>query len=386
MQTRNKYSRAAALAAAALSMTVCACGSATGPMALTDSGDSADLVQTSGSTEAVTVDEEIGAAVSTEQSVDEAGITDSGNTEQDFASSGRHRRILPQETQEEAEEDAAGLADSSEQEITYPSSPEEVVPAGNVTGSSVMFIEQKKTQDSVLTKKKDSSYPDSEQDVDSVLSGLMDYWKDYDLKAVDYLVRMDKYRYLSGMLDGTEDYFYYGEENTSGEPDGTGVAVYAGNQYYYGNFVNGVREGTGFWYQIFMKDGKYSRANRGIYGHSYNGEWKNDLPDGKGQEHLDIDSTYLDGRIVTNVIGNFADGYYHGDEVVVTVDENEGQINWRGEAVYGTWKPYNVEDTSSASGDQIAVLQNTDNDGNYFWMERKENHGQGITGLLPSGN
>lgn len=246
-----------------------------------------------------------------------------------------------------------------------------------------MFVPVSSVRDPVISEKKDDSWPDSKEDTAQVLKGLADYWAAGDLDAVDYLVRMDKFRYLSGTLEGTSDYYYYGEENAEGNPDGTGVAVYAGNQYYYGSFVNGVREGNGFWYQIYVKDGPFCRANNGVYGHSYNGEWKNGLPEGQGQEHLDINQSYLKGRLIANMVGTFASGYYNGDFKGNSFSSGEDEIGWTGTCRYGTWVPFDNSIHPGQNGEkEVRVLQNTENAENYFYMLQDENHGQGIYGLV----
>lgn len=286
------------------------------------------------------------------------------------------RRVLPHE-----EKTSESTAKSNEN--PYPELHEVKAPA-EITGNSVMFVEKQKTAEKKI-KAADDSFPDSEEDVQQILGNLADYWSKSDMQAVDYLLRMDKYRYLSQMLAGTDDYFYYGASDSDGKPDGTGLCVYAGNQYYYGHFKNGSREGTGFWYQIFEKDGAYSKANEGIYSHTYNGDWADDLPNGKGQEHLDIDVQYLDREIITNVIGTFANGYYSGDETLTSLDPQSGQKNWVGTAVNGTWKPFaEPSDVPGSTKKQIPVLRNVDNPENWFWMYTDENMGQGISAFVPA--
>ena len=286
------------------------------------------------------------------------------------------RRVLPHE-----EKTSESTAKSNEN--PYPELHEVKAPA-EITGNSVMFVEKQKTAEKKI-KASDDSFPDSEEDVQQILGNLADYWSKSDMQAVDYLLRMDKYRYLSQMLAGTDDYFYYGASDSDGKPDGTGLCVYAGNQYYYGHFKNGSREGTGFWYRIFEKDGAYSKANEGIYSHTYNGDWADDLPNGKGQEHLDIDVQYLDREIITNVIGTFANGYYSGDETLTSLDPQSGQKNWVGTAVNGTWKPFaEPSDVPGSTKKQIPVLRNVDNPENWFWMYTDENMGQGISAFVPA--
>lgn len=253
----------------------------------------------------------------------------------------------------------------------------------SINGPSVMFIENKKTTEPRL-RWKDDSFPDSEEDVQQILADLMRYWDSYNMDAVDYLVRMEKYRYLSQLLAGTNEYFYCGETNEKGDPHGKGIAVYAGNQYYFGHFKDGLRSGDGTWYQVFERGGDYCKANYGIYLHSYAGQWENDLPNGSGQEHISLDQEYLTKRICTNVIGTFKDGYYDGEEIVTSLDENNNFINWKGTAIKGAWAPVSATMIRNAEGQtEFAALQSYDNPNDYFWMLQKENSGQGITGLVP---
>ena len=255
-------------------------------------------------------------------------------------------------------------------------------------GASVMFIEKKRVGEKKITAS-DSSFPTSEQDVQTILGNLASFWEAYNMEAVDYLIRMDKYRYLSQLLEGTNEYFYFGETGKDGEPNGRGLACYANNQYYYGDFKDGLRSGNGYWYQIFVRGGAYCRENNGIYSHTYHGEWAEDYPNGNGQEHLDIDPQYLQERIATNVIGSFKNGYYHGDEIVTTLTPGDTNLlNWRGTAVEGEWIAAGGNYGMLPDGTilNIAALETAEDvnevPDRYFWMLAKENIGQGITGLI----
>ena len=291
----------------------------------------------------------------------------------------RKRRILPHE--EKKPETEAVKPDTT----VYPAAAEEIKKPEKITGSSVMFVVKNKKAKDPEVKKKDDSYPDSQEDVDAILADLMVYWEKDEFDAVDYLLRMDKFRYLSQQLKGTNDYFYFGDEDpATGLPNGKGIAVYANDQYYYGSFKDGLRSGHGTWYRIFVRDGVYCKANNGIYGHSYRGEWANDLPNGDGQEHLDIDASYADGRIITNVIGGFVNGYYHGDMIATSVHPDSGKNDWTGTAIYGTWVPIDrIVNTGKSGKKEVPVLRNAENPDNYVWMIQSENMGQGITGLIP---
>lgn len=316
--------------------------------------------------------------------------TESDSSAGDSDAQPRKRRILPEEPAASGSDSSQVTADQSATssaaeapDVVYPSSVNEIVPSGKITGGSVMFVPNQPDKDPVVSIKKDSSYPDSRDDTDQILKGLSDYWAAGEMDSVDYLVRMDKFRYLSGTLEGSSDYYYYGDENESGEPEGTGVAVYAGNQYYYGSFHNGLREGNGFWYQIYVKNGPFEKANNGVYGHSYNGEWKNDLPDGQGQEHFDIDRSLLKETVIANMVGTFAGGYYNGDFKLNSFDADETETNWIGTCRYGTWVPFGDSTVKGTDGSvQVRVLQNTANTDNYYYMKQNEDHGQGIYNIV----
>lgn len=356
--------------------------------------DSTDSAASEGSSSADNTD--LGNTSTFEE--EEAAFPEEESTTDETASAeavGSIRTLPSEEELSEASESSSSGTGSSDQSMessgtseplaVYPASVGEIVPAGTITGPSVMFVPNKEVKDITITVRRDDSFPDSQEDVDQILKGLSDYWAAYDLDAVDYLVRMDKFRYLSGTLEGTNDYYYYGETDAEGRPDGTGIAAYADNQYYYGSFSSGQRSGKGYWYQIYVKNGRFYKNNYGIYGHSYNGEWKDNLPDGQGQEHFDADIAELtDGRLVTNMIGTFAGGYYNGDFTVVSVSPGEGEINWEGTCCFGTWVPFSDSIHIGIHGqDEVRVLRNLADEDNYYYMNQDENHGQGVYNLVP---
>lgn len=345
-----------------------------------DAAADADTESTEGATEDAA---ESGIEADTEAAAtdDAVGDTAAEGTAGELTGA-RKRRTLPHKETVAAAESTESKVNPNAVAEEYPTSTDEIVRLDSYKGDTVSFKEVKAVKETAVTKE-DDSYPESQEIMEQMLSGLMTYWADSNMESVDYLVRMGKYRYLSQMLNGSEDYFYVGEENADGEPNGTGLAVYANNAYYYGGFENGERSGNGFWYQIFVKDGAYSKANNGIIGHSYNGEWANDLPNGEGQEHLDIDVAYLKDRVITNVKTTFVDGYYNGEIVATSLETSEGMINWTGEARYGKMVVIDGEFVENKSGEQeIRVLENVDDENNYYWMLLGENCGQGITGLI----
>ena len=93
---------------------------------------------------------------------------------------------------------------------------------------------------------------------------------------------------------------------------GTGIACYADNAYYYGEWSNGKREGNGKWVRFYVYYDDDTTSDRAYREHMYAGEWKNDLPDGEGQEHyeLDMSKAAKKERYIQNVIGTFRSGFY----------------------------------------------------------------------------
>lgn len=82
-------------------------------------------------------------------------------------------------------------------------------------------------------------------DKDSQLKEMMEYWADSNQKALDDLASLDRFRAMSYSLRGSTDFYYYGDKDSNGLPSGTGIAVYADNQYYYGTWKDGKRDGKG---------------------------------------------------------------------------------------------------------------------------------------------
>ena len=154
-----------------------------------------------------------------------------------------------------------------------------------------------------------------------ILNEALPYFADNNQEAIWDLTHLKRYVKLSEELKGTDQYYYKGDVNSDGIPDGQGLAIYENNSYYYGDWSNGIRSGTGTWYRFYI--GKINKTNSmGKYiAHSYAGAWANDLPNGQGAEHYEVDISKLKAheRILQNVVGNFSDGLYDGELYMNTV-------------------------------------------------------------------
>lgn len=211
------------------------------------------------------------------------------------------------------------------------------------------------------------------------LKEMMAYWADSNQKALDDLANLDRFKAMSWKLRGTTDSYYYGEKNGAGQPDGMGIAVYTDNQYYYGEWKNGLRSGKGTWihYHIHNTENK----NDIYLYHQYTGSWANDLPDGEGSEHYDFEMSLLKEHNVYygNLIGSYAGGLVNGDFYLTTLNYNNEMQEWNGVADHGTWKYQN--ENKDKVGRKPALVSTIDPD-NYIWLSAKENQNIGVPCLI----
>lgn len=137
----------------------------------------------------------------------------------------------------------------------------------------------------------------------------------YDLLAVLYdnfnmgkietakdLMRQEEYINMAAMLN--ENYLYYDND------DDTVLTVYPDNLYYFGQWLDGQRNGEGLWIKAVFDE---SSSDESMI---YDGLWKNDKPNGKGtvtenyktRDHVGGISYAV--KIVTE--GNFVNGLSNG--------------------------------------------------------------------------
>lgn len=215
-----------------------------------------------------------------------------------------------------------------------------------------------------------------------ILKEAYPFFADNNQDAVWDLAHLKRYVKLSQGLEGTGEYYYQGDVDSEGRPDGTGLAIYEKNSYYFGEWSHGVRSGQGAWFRYYISQKKNKVNAGGVYmSHSYAGAWANDLPNGEGAEHYDVDISRLQptqGRIVQNVVGNFTDGLYDGDMYANTVDYIGNVQEWDGIAqkgVFTLWRDM------SAIG-ECAVWRYRDDPSVCLDIDKSENKNQGIRELL----
>lgn len=213
-----------------------------------------------------------------------------------------------------------------------------------------------------------------------ILNEAFPYFADNDQAAIFDLVHLKRYVKLSSELEKTNSYYYKGDVNSDGNPNGKGLAIYEDNSYYYGDWVNGVRCGQGTWFRFYINE-KSKRNAMGKYtAHSYAGKWENDLPNGDGAEHYEVDISKLEGyeRILQNVVGNYSDGLYDGEMFANTIDYIGNIEEWNGvtsKGVFSLWRDM------SAIG-ECSVWQNKVDHNLCLDIDKSENKNQGIRELL----
>lgn len=216
---------------------------------------------------------------------------------------------------------------------------------------------------------------------EEMLMEMSGYWEQGNQEAVDDLANLAWYRKMSDSIKDDNTFYYYGERNAAGQPEGIGIACYADNAYYYGEWVNGKREGSGKWMHYYVYYDDDVTSDRAYSLHMYAGDWADDMPNGEGQEHYDLDMSKAtkNDRYLQNVIGTFQDGLYSGEMYLTTLDPAGRQEEWNGIAEEGIWSPYGA----ATNKKEVPVCRDVANDDNYLWLMVKNNKERGIEELMP---
>lgn len=252
---------------------------------------------------------------------------------------------------------------------------------------SLQNSEFKETQDSSFGSTTEEYYSAKKMqeytEGDWQLEELYSYWSEYKLDAVADLIRLPRVRAITDSLSGTDNYYYYGDTDKNGLPHGNGLAIYAENTYYCGDFKHGMRDGEGMWLKIYPDKPVTVNGSKGVIEHSYNGEFANDYPNGKGQEHFEYDFEQMENVYnFANVIGTFKDGYYDGEMYIMTISDETHTRDWSANAKKGVFQP--LVNRTNVLG-KVAVwkyLENEDESTDVFeWMFPEENKNFGVYGL-----
>lgn len=218
-------------------------------------------------------------------------------------------------------------------------------------------------------------------DKNSQLKEMMTYWEDGNMDAVRDLAHLERFEVMSYQLGGTDFFYYYGETNAEGRPNGKGIAVYANDQYYYGEWADGVRNGQGTWVAFYPTYSRYV-----VTEHLYTGSWAGDLPNGEGQEHFDYNLENMNKQdfYLQNAIGSFKDGKYNGDMYIISVDKDNNSTEWYGKCTDGNWEQ--VMNTTKDKNGKIPVLYEREDTKSYYYMTSEGSQNNGIDGMITGGS
>lgn len=182
----------------------------------------------------------------------------------------------------------------------------------------------------------------AEEDAQLLLEALYARFEADDVEGSKDLMRQAVYQELAASLS---DGFYYYDHD-----DGTGVAAYPNDFYYYGQWENGLRSGHGLWIRAVFED------NSDVESYTYEGAWINDLPNGEGNivrnrypDKIQIEPGYTTS-VRAEITGTFSDGLYHGT-IYEVWNMNDGDIH--------VWSPITAVDgvyqVIQTNGDRMIV-------------------------------
>ncbi len=225
-----------------------------------------------------------------------------------------------------------------------------------------------------------NNYSGMKLDIESQLKEMYTYWNDGNMDAVRDLAHLKRFEAMSYNLSGTSDFYYYGEKNSAGSPNGKGLAIYADDQYYFGEWADGARSGQGTWISFYPD---YSTGV--IKEHLYTGGWSLDLPNGHGQEHVDYveDKMNKTDLYLQNVIGGFKAGKYDGDMYVMLLTKEGDSTEWVGKCLSGDWEQ--VLYTTPDKKGEIPVLSGRENAETHIYMTKTGAKNNGVSGIINGG-
>lgn len=231
----------------------------------------------------------------------------------------------------------------------------------------------------VMEESKTKDYSKIRFDMKRNLSEMESYFKDDNPEALRDLAHLDRYIAMSWSLKDTSEFYYYGDVNAEGEPDGYGIAVYADNEYYYGEWKDGLRSGGGKWIHFHIHNVKDHKDI--ITYHQYVGTFANDLPNGAGQDHYEYDLTKAaeQERFITNYICSYKDGLIDGDVYCTTMSADGEYVDWNGKAKKGSFEYISEARDKKKRG---PVLSDRENPDNYLWMSAYENQEIGVKNYI----
>lgn len=143
-----------------------------------------------------------------------------------------------------------------------------------------------------------------------------------DAKALDKLQTSEEGKELARLAEEEGSCLYLPDGGTSG----TGIGLYVFDdcdcrQWYYGDYKDGKREGSGIWYYVSSHT-----ENGKLYKEVYDGQWSKDKPNGSGHQFI-----ALGGKVDTEQKFKVKNGLFYGTYKIKETLED-------GTVVTGTYK------------------------------------------------
>lgn len=280
--------------------------------------------------------------------------------------------------QEQKEQDNMRVDTASDAIVAVPSKEQEVSDQETGEEAETEPVAEDSDKTAIVVDVEDEN--DVSYTKEYILNEALPYFADNNQDAIWDLAHLKRYVKLSKELENTNSYYYQGEVDSDGKPNGKGLAIYEQNSYYYGEWSHGVRSGQGTWFRFYISQKNKNNAMGKYMAHSYSGTWVDNLPNGQGAEHYEVDISKLPAhdRILQNVVGNFSDGLYDGEMYANTVDYTGNVEEWEGVASKGV---FNLWRDMSAIG-ECSVWRKMDDHSLCMDIDKSENKNQGIFELL----
>lgn len=281
------------------------------------------------------------------------------------------------ETQDQAQAEKKQNASAGNLAETESGSPAGQIPSGRTKEDKTAGTSVRTISGNDPLAGADSANKSNEQ----MLLEMAAYWEQDNMAAVEDLAMLAWYMKMSASIADEDTFYYYGERNDEGQPQGKGIACYADNAYYYGEWEGGRRSGKGEWVHYYVYYDDDTTSDRAYRLHMYMGEWADDMPNGEGQEHYELDMSKASrkDRYIQNVIGTFKNGLYSGEMYLTTLNWDGNQEEWNGMADGGIWSPYGA----GTNAKEVPICRDVDDDNNYLWISVRDNKEQGIDELMP---
>lgn len=199
-----------------------------------------------------------------------------------------------------------------------------------------------------------------EEEHNNLLSTLMDMLSadERDMDIVLELLRTDAYIGLADEVIGDDDSFYYGDTDSNGLRLGKGIAVYKDGYFYYGDYMDDVRNGEGIYIRAVYSESSSKES------FIYEGGWMDDKPNGTGSATTSfykdkISSSEFLKQIVS---GNFSEGLEHGKMELVGTKKGGGTVKYSYRAENGVAEK--SSDESSGIKGQYIIATSSDGKSN----------------------